>query len=101
MSIRDIFKGADGVHTETVWREDGIEFRNHQDIGNMVEEFRRESENVNRRAAGRLAARIPLVVYNDWKNEWRTKHSDKWDWQTFLAMRVNSYDYSYLRNQKL
>lgn len=101
MSLKGVFDGANGVNTEAVFSDDSIEFRDTQNIGNMVEEFRRDSENINKRAAGRIAARVPLVLHNQWVQEWREKYADKWELGTFLAMRVNSYDYSYLRNQKL
>lgn len=51
----------------------------------------------NRRALGRHAGRIPLTLLDSWRKEWERKHSDKWEWKTFLVMRMNDRDYSYLR----
>jgi len=69
--------------------------------GKIVDEFRSDSASRNQFAQGRLAARIPITVYNSWRKEWRSNHSDKWEWTTWLTMRLNSNDYAYLRNQKL
>ena len=51
----------------------------------------------NRFARGRHAARIPLPMLHDWRQDWEKNHTDKWEWQTFLISKINSRDYSKLR----
>lgn len=53
----------------------------------------------NRKAQGRLAARIPITLWSEWRKEWRTKYRQYSTWQTFLAIKINNRDYSYLRTQ--
>jgi len=55
----------------------------------------------NSRAQTRMVASIPLVVYHNWKKEWRASHHSNWTWQTFLAMKINSRDYSKLRTSDM
>jgi len=50
-----------------------------------------------RGSALRHAATVPIILYQAWRKEWREKYSDKWEWRTFLAMKLNSADYAYLR----
>lgn len=51
----------------------------------------------NREAVGYLAARIPIVIWQNWRREWMEKYSDAWTWQTFEVMKLNSRDFSYLK----
>lgn len=51
----------------------------------------------NPKAMGRHAARVPLPLLETWRQEWRANHADKWEWSTYLAMKLNSRDYSHLR----
>ncbi len=53
----------------------------------------------NSKAAGRLAARIPLPTYQTWRKEWQIKGRNHATWATFLAAKINSRDFSYLRTQ--
>lgn len=50
-----------------------------------------------RSAYGYLAARIPIVIWQNWRREWNEKYRQYWTWQTFEVMKLNSRDYSYLR----
>lgn len=43
------------------------------------------------------AAQIPINTYQAWKKEWREKYADKWTWQTFEVMKLNSRDNCKLR----
>ncbi len=47
-------------------------------------------EGHNRKAFGRLAARIPDVLFYEWQKEWRTTYRKDWTWQTYLAMKISS-----------
>ncbi len=58
---------------------------------------RMRNQGHNARAKGRLAASIPSTLYEAWKKEWNRQYKDVWTWPTYLAMKLNSRDYSYLR----
>ena len=51
----------------------------------------------DRQAYGYLAARIPIVIWQNWRREWKEKYAKYWTWQTFEVMKLNSRDFSYLR----
>ena len=50
-----------------------------------------------RTSYGYLAARIPIVIWQNWRREWMEKYRQYWTWQTFEVMKLNSRDFSYLR----
>jgi hypothetical protein len=90
-----------GVRTEITHDDDGMTVKRTQRVDKIIDSLRHDSENVNRKAAGRIGARIPIETYYAWRDEWKKKHADRWEWPTFLAQRINNPDYSKLRNQKL
>lgn len=90
-----------GVLTKYSIEDGHAHLQETQNIGNMLDEFRHQSENINTKAQGRLAARIPLMQYNDWQRDWKRNHADKWEWKTYLASKLNSPDFKHLRNSKL
>lgn len=49
----------------------------------------------------RLAARVPMIDYQRWRREWRETSVDKWEWQTFLTMKLNSRDYAKFRTEDM
>lgn len=59
----------------------------------------RNDQLFNRAAEGRLAARIPLPLYTEWRKQWRETRRQHCTWQTFLAAKINDRNYSYLRAQ--
>lgn len=52
---------------------------------------------VNKQARGRLVARIPDTMHREWKKEWQTKYRQDWTWRTYLSMKLNSRENSYLK----
>lgn len=51
---------------------------------------------------GGLAARVPVTIRNNWRQEWEKKHRQGgggMKWQHFLTMKINSTDYKLLRAQ--
>lgn len=54
----------------------------------------------NRRAHGRLAASIPDTVYAEWRKEWMRTYRQDWTWKTFLTMKLNNRDYSFLKTNE-
>lgn len=83
------------VDGNQVISQDLMSARNVQSILDTNAE--RRAMGPNRKAHGRLVASVPNVIHNEWKKEWREKYADKWEWMTFVAMKLNSRDYSYLR----
>lgn len=51
----------------------------------------------NARSGMRHAASIPINTYMGWRKEWAQTASDTYTWKTFLAMKLNSSDYKFLR----
>lgn len=53
---------------------------------------------VNRlQEGGKLAARIPITLFQNWRREWDTTYRNSFTWQTFLASRVNDREFDALR----
>lgn len=101
MSV-EVFTSLHGVRSEVRFNDDEtIEVKRTQRVDRIVDGFRQESETINRKASGRIAARIPIDTYMAWKQEWKQRHADRWDWTTWLASRLNDADYKYLRNSNL
>lgn len=44
--------------------------------------------------------RVDMVTYTNWKKEWK-RVSDKWEWRTFLAMKLRDRDYSKFRTSDM
>lgn len=42
-------------------------------------------------------AKVPVVLHFKWQKEWRDNHSDKWEWGTYLKMKLNSPEYRNFR----
>lgn len=51
----------------------------------------------NTRAQSFIGASVPIHLHYKWVREWKEHHADKWELGTYLAMKVNSRDYSELR----
>ena len=45
----------------------------------------------------RLAARIPLVVYDTWFKDWRARGFKDYSLETYIALKLNSSEWSLLR----
>lgn len=93
--------GESGVHKKLYFEDGKLVVKREQDLGNMLEEFRHKSEYINRKAFMRPAATIPALVRYRWREEWEKYHSDKWEWMTYLIMKINSSDYAKFRNSNL
>ena len=52
---------------------------------------------INKQARGRLVARIPDTMHREWKKEWKNKYAQDWTWKTYLSMKLNSRENSYLK----
>lgn len=90
--------------TELILEHDQVVLRHAFDAQPVLDQNSRE-RNMPQRGSPRMgakkAASIPTPLYHLWRKEWREKHADKWTWHTFLAMRLNSRDYSYLRTSDM
>lgn len=45
----------------------------------------------------KLAAKVPILLYYQWKKEWREKYSDTWSWPVFETMKINNRDHEKMR----
>ena len=46
-------------------------------------------------------ARVDAITHHNWKKEWKQKYSDKWEWKTYLAMKLRDRDYSKFRTSDM
>lgn len=95
--------GHNGI-SETLIHEEGgaLITEEVQDCTAIVDHAQRlRSLPTNSRAHMKPAATIPLVIYHNWKKEWRAKYRQSWTWQTYLVMKINSRDYSKLRTSDM
>jgi hypothetical protein len=63
----------------------------------LDENHRLRQDGFNKKAHGRIAARVPMVMLYEWQKEWRQTYRKDWTWKTYLAMKINSRDYAHLR----
>jgi hypothetical protein len=107
--MKKISLGANGNGTHTVIHVDDDELitrdimpaKNVQSILDANAEFRARGRKPNPAAHGRLAASIPSPVYATWRKDWAEKYRDDWTWKTYLVMKLNTRDYSYLKTNEL
>lgn len=50
-----------------------------------------------RNSGFQLAAKIPILTYEMWKQEWHAKYRDSMTWPQFEVMKLNSRDNAHLR----
>ncbi len=41
-------------------------------------------------AHGKYVASVPATMAFKWRKDWETRYRDKWEWKTFVAMKLNS-----------
>ena len=46
---------------------------------------------------GYLAAKIPTVIWANWRKEWQEKYRNYFTWQTFEVMKLNSREFEGFR----
>lgn len=44
-------------------------------------------------ATGYIAAKVPIVIWQNWRREWASKYRDYFTWQTFEVMKLNSREF--------
>ena len=42
-----------------------------------------------------------MTLFYKWKKEWKENHADRWEWKTYLAMKVRDRDYDKLRTSEM
>lgn len=95
--------GHNGV-TETIIHQDSehLVTEEVQDVTPVLDRNQElRSQSHNKKAHMKPVASIPLVVYHNWKKEWKSIYRQHWTWQTYLAMKINSRDFSKLRTSDL
>lgn len=100
---KDIFYSEGGNKTELVWEGDSVVLKNTQDMGVIdanLQRLREAAENRNRIAGMRWVGSIPTTIYADWQREYRGKSQDV-SWNQFLAMKINSSDFTKLRTERV
>ena len=100
---KDFYVSSGGLVTEMQWDDDGVTLKHSQDtriIDASIRKMNEAAENRNREANTRWIASIPQVVYAQWQGEYNSRPQDS-DWDQYLAMKLNSSDYSKLRTERV
>lgn len=102
--MRDDVKSVGGFSTDIHWNNDGSADLQHKQDKSVIDKelqlFQHASEHYAKRNM-RHAARVPLVLYWQWKDEYRkTAHQDL-TWQQFLKRKINDPEFKKIRNQLL
>lgn len=99
MKTYDLGENWNGTRTKLHVDDDQIIMQDWEDAQPLLDENQRMRNMPQARTmrGGYLAARIPATMYYEWKKDWRANHRDRWTWQTYLAMKINSRDYSKLK----
>ncbi|MEE4302454.1 MAG: hypothetical protein V2J24_23645 [Pseudomonadales bacterium] len=69
-------------------------------IGAIIDHCKRianDRSSIVTKAMGRPAATVPRVTREEWRKEWKKRHSDRLKWPEYLVMKLNSSDHKYLR----
>jgi hypothetical protein len=99
MDSFDLGANWNGTRTRMHLSDSEIILEDHSEkvgLQRLVDE-NTQMRNQARSLKGGYLARIPADLYAQWRQEWRTKHQDKWMWKTFLAQKLNSRDWLKLR----
>ena len=91
----DLGQNVNGTRTEIYIGEKEIVTRDVQDIAPIISSNAqlRAHNGKNMGRNGYVAAEIPITVFQEWRKDWRKNHSDKWEWKTYIAQKLNSRDY--------
>ena len=55
----------------------------------------------DRKKSLRHVASIPLTTYYAWRKEWKKSHAYKWEWKTWMSMKLRDRDFSKLRTSDM
>lgn len=101
MNRFDLGVNPNGTRTEIYVGEKEIVTRDTMDAQPIIDEnaaLRNHGGKMGRN--GYLAAQIPITIYVEWRKDWKRNHSDKWEWKTYLAQKLNSKDWLKLRTME-
>lgn len=94
----------DGTETKLHTEGDSLIVQRVQDVTPILDDIKEmRAKAVNPKAVGRIAGRIPNVVYQKWDQEFKKVHgvpmlrADSKTRQKFLASKLNDPDYQDLR----
>ena len=105
-----IYQEPGAVTVSSMWEEDGEIINTEQMPKDILKTIVDDARSHRRYGDtprlgnnwGRLVARIPITEYTKWRKEWGdTSRKDGVPWKQFLACRLNSAEYSYLRFEKV
>jgi hypothetical protein len=97
---------VDGTFSEVTFNHDATEavVRNVQDVAPILDHNKaRQNESHNTKAAGKLAASIPHVIWTEWMREFRKTHGKEYGQspnevrQAFIKLKLNDRDNAFLR----
>ena len=62
---------------------------------------RMRNEGEGRKKSMRHVASVDLITYHNWRKEWKARHADKWEWKTYLSLKLRDRDYSKFRTSDM
>ena len=101
MSKRDIITSLDGVRTVLDWDESGVNISRFQDASPIVRRVHDLSQNRNKKAGLQYAGSVPVDLHNQWVEEAKKRGLEGQEVMAYCKMKLNSPEYSRLRNQTL
>lgn len=101
--MKKINAGSDGISSSQIWvGSDEIRTIETMDAQPILDQNQRlRSAGVAHRKGMRHVATIDRITYHNWRKEWKQRHADKWEWKTWLAMKLRDRDYSKFRTSDM
>ncbi len=93
----DVGENWNGTRSKLYVSDDALVIQDEMDAQPIIDANAEMRNGAGMGRNGYLAARIPVTIYYEWRKDWRRNHSDKWEWKTYLAQKLNSKDWLKLR----
>ena len=89
---------ANGNEVEMHISENQIVTVERQNVAPLFNQNKRLLNDGGGRAKGMWhIGSVDSVTYHNWRKEWRANHSDKWEWKTWVTMKLRDRDFSKYR----
>lgn len=97
MKTFDLGENWNGTRSKIHVDNDSLVIQDVMDAQPILDANARMRSQGQRMKSGYLAASIPVTIYYEWRKDWKMNHSDKWEWKTYLAQKLNSREWLKLR----
>ncbi len=91
-------QNSSGSESEVLISDSELIVVEKQNVTPLLEANQRlRNAGVARRRGMQHVGRVDMVTYTNWKKEWQERHSDRWEWKTYISMKLRDRDYSKFR----